>query len=85
MVVFWRSENTQNAIIHKTTPITTPKEDQILKLIKENSKKTKQEIAKKTGITISGVKYHIKKLKSKKLLSWKGTSRKGSWKVKEIT
>ena len=71
-----------------TTPITTPKkvydkEQEILKLIANNPYLTKKDIADYTGLTIGGVKYHIKNLKKKGLLNRVGSSRTGKWVIEK--
>ena len=67
----------------KTTLKTTPKTNEMLLiLIKQNSQITKEELAKELGITVNGVKYHIKKLRNKKYILWIGPSKGGHWEVK---
>lgn len=65
-----------------TTLKTTLKtEDKILALIKENQKITKEELAKQLHITTDGIKYHIKKLRKKKIILWKGPSKNRHWEI----
>ena len=66
----------------KTTPKTTPKtDDKILTFIGQDPKINKEEIAKQINITIDGVKYHIKNLRKKKVIEWKGSSKGGYWEI----
>ena len=37
--------------------------------------------AEELSITVDGVKYHIKKLRGKGVLSWIGSSKGGYWKI----
>lgn len=65
-----------------TTPKTTPKTDErIILLIKENPSITKEELAQRLNITLDRVKYQIRKLRKKGLISWKGPSKGGYWEV----
>jgi len=85
LVVF---EKTTPKTTLKTTPKTTPKslakiENQIIELVIENNRITKTVIGDKLGLSEDGVKYHIRKMTEKKILEWKGTSRKGYWEIKE--
>lgn len=65
-----------------TTPKTTPKtEDEILAFLKENPKLTKEQLGKELGITIDGVKYHIKKLRKEGKIEWKGPTKRGHWEI----
>ena len=64
-----------------TTPMTMPnKEKDIIKLIKQNPKITKENLAKELNVTIYGIKYYIRKLKEKRKLEWVGSSKFGYWK-----
>lgn len=67
-----------------TTPKkTTPKKrEQLLVLIGQNSRVTREELAQELGITSNGVKQHILKLKKDGLLARVGGHRFGSWKIK---
>ena len=68
----------------KTTPKTTLKSrDAILELIRENPGITKKELAEKTGLTLDGVKYHVRKLAKRGSLFWTGPSKGGHWQVLE--
>ena len=68
--------------LSKTTPKTTPKNNvSILELIKKNPSIKKENLALKLGITIDGVKYHIKKLKKQGVIKWVGLSKGGHWEI----
>ncbi|MDA2936245.1 winged helix-turn-helix transcriptional regulator [Patescibacteria group bacterium AH-259-L05] len=57
--------------------------EKILTLINENPKITQEELSVKTGLTIRGVEWNLKKLKKKGLLKRIGSARGGYWKVKK--
>jgi len=68
-----------------TTPLTTPKttpKTKILYLIEENKTISKEKIAIALGISVEGVRYHIKKLREEVGLIWVGHPRNGHWEVK---
>ncbi|MBA3063967.1 winged helix-turn-helix transcriptional regulator, partial [Candidatus Woesearchaeota archaeon] len=66
----------------KTVGKTTLKTgESILILVRKNPKITKEELAKQLGITIDGVKYHIKQLRKKGVIEWKGPTKSGHWEV----
>lgn len=50
-------------------------------LIENNPHLTAEDISKKIGVTVNGVRYHIKNLKKKKLIERVGGSKRGYWKV----
>jgi ATP-dependent DNA helicase RecG len=64
----------------KTTMKTTVK---ILQLIKNNSKITREALAKEIGISIDGIDYNIKKLKKEGKLKRIGPDKGGYWQVME--
>ena len=53
----------------------------ILDLMEENSSITRDELAERIGLTSDGIKYHIKKLKEKNLLTREGGDKGGHWVV----
>ena len=55
----------------------------ILEAIKENPHITKRELSEKLGISLNGIKYHIKKLNGDGVLKREGTNRSGKWIVIE--
>ncbi|MBU0460619.1 MAG: putative DNA binding domain-containing protein [Nanoarchaeota archaeon] len=65
----------------KISPPITPPEAKILDLIKLDNKITKKEIGVRLGLSADGVRYHIRNLRKKGLLEWKGSSKKGEWVV----
>ncbi|MBU2638123.1 MAG: winged helix-turn-helix transcriptional regulator [Nanoarchaeota archaeon] len=74
LVVFYRREITTP----QTTPKTTPKtREVILQIIAHNSGITKEGIARALGISVDGVKYHLKRLKRQGKLLWEGSSKSG--------
>ncbi|ODS41819.1 MAG: transcriptional regulator [Candidatus Altiarchaeales archaeon IMC4] len=85
VIVFYRSEQkTSGKTTPQTTPQTTPKTDELLlMLIKKNPRTTKEWLAGELGITVDGVKYHLKKLKGEGVVSWRGSSKAGHWEIKE--
>lgn len=64
----------------KTTQKTTPKtRDIILDLMRKKPQISQEEIAAETGISINGVKYHIKKLRSEEIIGREGGRKEGRW------
>lgn len=55
--------------------------EKIIRLIEENSYITVEELAKKTGLTIKGIEWNIKKLKDENILKRIGPDKGGYWKV----
>jgi ATP-dependent DNA helicase RecG len=68
----------------KATPkkATPKKREKLLELIGQNSRATREELAKQLGISINGVKQHILKLKKEGLLARVGGHRFGVWQIK---
>ena len=63
-----------------TTQKTTPKtRDIILDLMRKKPQISQEEIAAETGISINGVKYHIKKLRSEEIIGREGGRKEGRW------
>ena len=66
-------------------PVPTQKTTQkILKLIKENPRITRNELAKALDISSDGVKYHLNNLKKEGILKRVGGRKEGHWKVLKI-
>ena len=63
-----------------TTPNTTPKEMIIAIALKKNRIK-KEEMAELLGITVDGIKYHLRELAKSNILKWVGHSSSGYWKI----
>ena len=65
----------------KTTPKTTSKDTQekILKLIAENPRITRKQMAEACGISLDGIKWQIKQLKGK--IEFVGPRKTGYWKI----
>ena len=53
--------------------------DKILQLITENPKIKRKEIADSLGLSIDGVRYHLKKMNNDGILEFEGNSRNGHW------
>lgn len=51
----------------------------IMQMVKENPKVKRKEIADRLGMTIDGVRYHLKKLTVSGVLMFEGNSRTGQW------
>ena len=66
---------------------TTPKQaaneiqGQIVDMIRLDSQISKKEIAEKLGMSIDGVKYHMKRMTELGMIRYIGTSRKGHWEI----
>ena len=54
---------------------------QIVSIMRDNPNVTAKEIAEKTGITVDGVYYHIKKLKKTGAIVREGEDFNGFWKI----
>ena len=69
----------------KTEPKTAPKrmDDIIISIIRSTPNITKAEIAKICGLSESGVRYYIDKLRKEERLEWEGHSRTGRWVIKK--
>jgi len=76
----------------ETTPETTPEEskeksepipiaEQILAQLSKSPKLTAAELAQRTGLTVDGVKYHLKNLKQHDRLQRHGPNKGGYWQV----
>lgn len=64
-------------------PVLNPfsSEEAILQNIKANPKITQKEIAMQTGLSLEGVRYHIKKLIKNKIIYHQGAKKNGSWEI----
>lgn len=63
----------------------TDPETLILELIRSNPKITIIQISEKIGaLSVSGVRYHIKALKDRGILSRKGSTKAGEWVVADV-
>ena len=70
----------------ETTPELPPNyprttRDKILEIIQKNPRISRKEIADQLGLSIDGVRYHIRKLTEDKILEYIGNSRNGYWKI----
>jgi ATP-dependent DNA helicase RecG len=66
----------------KTTQNATQKTTQkIVALIRQNPQVTRQELAKETGISADGIKYHLRRLQQKGVIRRIGPDRGGRWEV----
>ena len=65
----------------KTNPKTNPKntQEKILKLIAENPKITRKQMAEACGISLAGIKWQIMQMKEK--IEFVGSSKTGYWKI----
>ena len=50
-------------------------------LIKENPKITSKELAEKTGVSIKGIEWQLKKLKDENLIERRGSDKGGHWEI----
>jgi len=72
-------ETTQET--NNTTQETT--QEAILRIIREKPEVTQFELAQIIGITINGIKYHIKKLTKEGLIEHEGPTKAGRWVIKK--
>jgi len=56
-------------------------QETIMKLIKSNPSITQKGLSDKTGLTVDGVKYHLKKLKNTGMIKRIGSTKSGRWEV----
>ena len=54
-------------------------EEKIIFAVQDNPNITQLELAKHIGLSVDGVRYAVKNLKAKGVLSRKGSRRRGSW------
>ena len=87
---FISSEGTGFDVVKSSTTEKTTEKDKnstekttekILLLMKENPKITTAQLADKTGLSVDGINYNIKKLKKANQISRIGGDKGGSWKV----
>jgi ATP-dependent DNA helicase RecG len=69
-------------ILPPKLPPKSPREI-ILKMIRDNPKVTRKEMAEELGLSLDGVRYHLKKMAESDILIYEGTSRKGHWVIKK--
>lgn len=55
--------------------------DNIINLMISNPEITRKELAQELGISVNGVRYHVKKLNANGVISYVGSSKKGYWKI----
>ncbi len=72
-----------------TTPKTTPKKgvyqrNQILQIMRVTPDISKEKISELLDLTVDGVKYHLRKLKSEGRIEWVGPMKSGCWKIVEV-
>ena len=69
----------------QTTPITTPKSipERILALLAAEPRMTRKQLAERVGLTLDGIKYHMRRLKASGAIVRVGSSRAGHWQVLE--
>lgn len=65
-----------NVGIHGTD---TEKADKIIEIMREQPAVTVKKIAEQIGLSISGVRYHVNKLKKDGIVEHIGSSKKGRW------
>ena len=68
-----------------TTPITTPKTvpERILALLAADPRMTQKQLAERVGLTLDGIKYHMRRLKASGAIVRVGSSRAGHWQLLE--
>ncbi|HQM92692.1 MAG TPA: winged helix-turn-helix transcriptional regulator, partial [Bacteroidales bacterium] len=65
-----------------TTQETT--QEIILRIMEEKPEVTQRELAQITGITINGIKYHIKKMTNASIIKHEGPTKSGKWVIKRV-
>ena len=67
----------------ETTQKTTQNiQEIILKIMEEKPEITQRELAQIIGITINGIKYHIKKMTNAGIIKHEGPTKSGKWVIK---
>jgi len=66
-----------HGVAGETTQETT--QEMIITLIKANPAITQKGLSDKTGLTVDGVKYHLKKLKGAGVIQRSGSTKAGRW------
>ena len=68
-----------------TTPITTRKTvpERILALLTADPRMTQKQLAERVGLTLDGIKYHMRHLKASGAIVRVGSSRAGHWQILE--
>jgi len=56
-------------------------QEKIVALIKLNPSITQKGLSEQTGISVDGVKYHLKKLKDAGMITRSGSTKTGQWRV----
>ena len=56
----------------------------ILRIMEEKPEVTQRELAQITGITINGIKYHIKKMTNASIIKHEGPTKSGKWVIKRV-
>lgn len=71
-------------LIHTTTQEITQEttQEKIVSLIKQQPNITQEELAIQMGMTRDGIAYHIKSLKENGIIERIGSTKKGTWKIK---
>ena len=64
-----------------STPMLTVSEMEVLELIKNNQKITRDEIAKQLNVSVNAIKRHIANLKKKEAVKRLGDNRNGYWEI----
>lgn len=65
----------------KLSQVLTETEEKIIAAMRKNPKIMQVELAGQVNLSVDGVRYVIKKLKAKGILSRKGSNRHGSWQI----
>lgn len=65
----------------KTPLVLTETEEKIITAMRKNPQIMQTELAEHVNLSVDGVRYVIKKLKARGILSRKGSNRYGSWQI----
>lgn len=68
----------------KTTTKTTIKQEEIIKIIGENTQISAKEMADKLNLTVDGVRYHLTKMKKAGLIRYEGSTKLGKWIITKL-
>jgi ATP-dependent DNA helicase RecG len=75
----------QGRTTQETTPITTQEttQERVLSLLRTQPSITRRELASRLGLSDSGIKYHLEKMKAAGIIRHVGATKSGRWEVSQ--
>ena len=74
-------QNLSKSTNNGNTYLLSEAQEKIIKLLKENSRITQQEISEKLHINVTTVARNLKELKEKNVIKRKGSNKNGQWEL----